>query len=190
MPEHPQSPDPKRFEVSRSTLWFDRFMGWLIRFGGVAVILSVFGIFYFVVKEVVPLFRAADVEPAGKVEAGMTPAVLGVDEWGEMPFFYDGGNRGGFRRHGGRVRGGRSKCPALADVKVTAHAFDVAHHRVAVGPADGRVGSFLVEYERKFTDGGESDDRAESRRPSHGLHWITERVRSRRSATAIPARAG
>jgi phosphate transport system permease protein len=86
-------PDPKRFEVSRATLWFDRFMGWLIRFGGIGVILAVFGIFYFVVKEVVPLFRTAHVEVAGKVEPGTVPAILGIDEWGGMPFFYDGGNK-------------------------------------------------------------------------------------------------
>jgi len=60
-----QSPDPKRFEVSKATLWFDLLMGWVIRFGGIAVILAVFGIFFFVLKEVVPLFRSAHVEPAG-----------------------------------------------------------------------------------------------------------------------------
>jgi phosphate transport system permease protein len=70
MPEIPHSPDPKRFEVSRATLWFDRFMGWLIRFGGIGVIVAVFGIFYFVGKEVIPLFRSAQVEPAGEDHQG------------------------------------------------------------------------------------------------------------------------
>jgi phosphate transport system permease protein len=136
-------------------LWFDRLMGWLIRFGGVAVILAVFGIFYFVVKEVIPLFRTADVVPAGKVEAGTFPAVMGVDEWGGMPFFYNGGNEVVFVE---MASGGRRvvEVPGLADVKVTAHAFDVVHQRVAIGLEDGRVGSFLVEYERAFSDGGES----------------------------------
>ncbi len=155
MPENPQLPDPRRFEVSRATLWFDRFMGWLIRLGGVAVILSVFGIFYFVVKEVVPLFRSADVAEAGEVAAGTAPAVLGVDEWGEMPFFYDGGNKVAFVD----VADGSRRdveIPGLEGLKVTAQAFDVAHHRVALGLEDGRVGSFLVHYKRNFEADGKS----------------------------------
>lgn len=151
MAELPKSPDPNRFEVSRATLWFDRLMGWLIRCGGVAVILSVFGIFYFVVKEVIPLFRQANVSAAGKVASGSSPTVLGVDEWGEMPFFYDGGNKVVFVNVSDGSRN-ELEVPELAGLKVTAHAFDVSHHRVSVGLEDGRVGSFLVQYQRKFTE--------------------------------------
>ncbi len=155
MPEIPHFPDPKRFEVSRATLWFDRVMGWLIRFGGVAVILAVFGIFYFVGKEVVPLFRSAEVAPAGEIRSGTAPAVLGVDEWGEMPFFYDGADKVVFANV---VDGARREIevPGLAGLKVTAHAFDTVHQRVSLGLEDGRVGSFLIGYERKFGDGGKS----------------------------------
>lgn len=152
MQENSNVPDPKRFEVSRATLWFDRFMGWLIRSGGVAVILAVFGIFYFVGKEVVPLFRAADVAAAGKIDAGAAPAVLGVDEWGEMPFFYDGGDKVVFFNVADGARR-EIEVPGLAGLKVTAHAFDPVHQRVSLGLEDGRVGSFLVGYERKFGDG-------------------------------------
>jgi phosphate transport system permease protein len=155
MPETPYSPDPKRFEVSRATLWFDRFMGWLIRSGGVAVILAVFGIFYFVGKEVLPLFRSADVAQAGKIETGAAPAVLGVDEWGGMPFFYDGGNKVIFVNAADGVRR-EMEVPGLAELKVTAYAYDAVHHRVSLGLEDGRVGSFLVGYERKFEEGGKS----------------------------------
>lgn len=155
MPKIPYSPDPKRFEVSRATLWFDRFMGWLIRSGGVAVILAVFGIFYFVGKEVVPLFRSAHVAEAGKIEAGAAPAVLGVDEWGGMPFFYDGGNKVVFVNAADGARR-EIEVPGLEGLKVTAHAYDAVHHRVALGLEDGRVGSFLVGYERKFEEGGKS----------------------------------
>jgi phosphate transport system permease protein len=152
MPDMPKSPDPKRFEVSRATLWFDRFMGWLIRFGGIAVIVAVFGIFYFVGKEVIPLFRSAQVEAAGEVASGSAPAVLGVDEWGEMPFFYDGADKLVFvDMQSGERR--EETIAGLTDLKVTAHSYDAVHHRVALGLDDGRVGSFLVAYERKFDDG-------------------------------------
>ena len=52
-------------------------MGWLIRFGGISVIVAVFGIFYFVGKEVVPLFKSAPVEPAGEVGDGDGPGGAG-----------------------------------------------------------------------------------------------------------------
>lgn len=159
---HP-APDPKRFEVARSTLWFDRLMGWAIRFGGVSVIIAVFGIFYFIGKEVVPLFRTAEVVPAGDVtpvkvadmlpgETSARPGVLGVDEWGELPFLYDGGSRVVFRRiaDGERID---QEIAALADATVTAFAYDPVQRRVALGLDDGRVGSFRVDYEMLFEGG-------------------------------------
>jgi phosphate transport system permease protein len=151
-PENTRAPDPRRFEVSRATLWFDRFMGVAIRLGGIAVILAIFGIFYFIGKEVVPLFRSAEVVPAGQVEAGAVPSVLGVDEWGELPFFYDGGRevvlmngRSGDRRE--------LVVPGLEEVVVTAVSYDAVNRRVALGLADGRVGSFVVDYQRDFEEG-------------------------------------
>ncbi|MES2922921.1 MAG: ABC transporter permease subunit [Verrucomicrobiota bacterium] len=136
--------------MSRATLWFDHFMGWAIRFGGISVIIAVFGIFYFIGKEVVPLFKSAHVEPAGKVAQGTVPSVLGVDEWGEMPFFYDGGGKVVFV---GVAKNDRKELdlPGLAGLKVTATSFDPVHQRVSLGLEDGRVGSFLVNYSR--TDG-------------------------------------
>jgi phosphate transport system permease protein len=149
-----QQPDPKRFEVSWATLWFDRFMGWVIRFGGVAVILAVFGIFYFVVKEVIPLFGGAKVAAAGQVDFGGEPAVIGVDEWGDMHFVYDGGGKLSFlnMETGERLE---EEVAGLADVKVVSHSYDAVHQRVALGLEDGRIGSFVVEYERVFdAEGG------------------------------------
>jgi phosphate transport system permease protein len=146
------NPDPKRFEVSKATLWFDRFMGWAIRFGGIGVIIAVFGIFWFIGKEVVPLFRPGEVTKAATVNAETTPLILGVDEWGEMPFFYSGGDtvvfvdgKSGARRE--------MEVPGLEDLKVTASSYDPVNRRVALGLEDGRVGSFIVGYQRIFENG-------------------------------------
>lgn len=144
-------PDPKRFEVSRATLWFDRFMGWAIRFGGISVIVAVFGIFYFIGKEVVPLFKDAKVEQAGEVREAVSPKVLGIDEWGEMPFFYDGSNKVVFTNIADSARR-EVEVPELAGLSVTSTAYDPVLRRVALGLEDGRVGSFIVGYERKFKE--------------------------------------
>ncbi len=150
-----KSPDPRRFEVSRATLWFDRFMGWGIRFGGISVIVAVFGILYFIGKEVVPLFKSADVAPAGMVEAAGQPAVLGVDEWGQMPFFYDRGDRVVFAAIDSDQRS-EIDIPELTGQKVTSTSYDAVHRRVAIGLEDGRVGSFLVNYQRSVDANGKS----------------------------------
>lgn len=151
-PDPSSNPDPKRFEVSKATLWFDRFMGWAIRFGGIGVIIAVFGIFWFIGKEVVPLFRPGEVTKAATVNAETTPLILGVDEWGEMPFFYSGGDtvvfvdgKSGARRE--------MQVPGLEDLKVTASSYDPVNRRVALGLEDGRVGSFIVGYQRIFENG-------------------------------------
>lgn len=148
-------PDPSRFEVAKATLWFDRFMGAVIRCGGIGVILAVCGILYFIAKEVAPLFRGAEVSPAGSVEAAVRPAVLGVDEWGGMPFFYDGASQVVFTD---LSDGSRRvvEVPGLAGLKVTSHAHDPIHQRVSLGLEDGRVGSFVVDYRQSFDADGKS----------------------------------
>lgn len=153
MPSEPTNiPDPKRFEVSRATLWFDRFMGWAIRFGGIAVILAVFGIFWFIGKEVVPLFKPAAVAKEASASSGIAPLILGVDEWGELPFFYAGGGKVMFV-DGESGERSELEVPGLEGQKVSASSYDPIHHRVALGLEDGRVGSFVVEYSRIFEDG-------------------------------------
>ncbi|MBB5349855.1 phosphate transport system permease protein [Haloferula luteola] len=150
----PPAPDPKRFEVSKRTLMLDRAMTQLIRIGGLAVIIAVFGIFFFIVREILPLFSGAQVEAEEVVSTpGGDVQILGVDEWGEHPFLYRGGDEVVFID---MVSGERSvlDVPSLKDVEVTASSFDPVHRRVAVGLADGRVGSFLVVYQTEFSEDG------------------------------------
>lgn len=130
-------------------------MGWAIRFGGISVIVAVFGIFYFIGKEVMPLFRSAEVAPAGKIESGIRPSVVGVDEWGEMPFFYDGSGKVIFAAMGSQSRR-EIQLPEWAGDTVTSVSYDTVHQRVALGLEDGRVGSFVVTYTRKFGPDGEA----------------------------------
>ena len=146
------SPDPKRFDVSKATLWFDRFMGWAIRFGGIGVILAVFGIFYFIGKEVIPLFKPGEVVQTSSATSGVQPLVLGVDEWGELPFFYSGGQTVVFIDG---ETGARSEMqvPGLEGLAISASSYDPVNRRVALGLEDGRVGSFIVDYKRAFEDG-------------------------------------
>ncbi len=77
---------PARFRVSKGTLRLDRFMTLFIRFGGIGVIAAVFGIFIFVLAQILPLFNRAVVEEMGRVRIpDMEVAALALDEWSELP---------------------------------------------------------------------------------------------------------
>src|SRR5687768_5177804 len=79
--------DPKRFQASKATLIADRFMTQFIKLGGAMVIVAVFGIFIFILSQILPLFKGATVKEVAtyKLPEGKYIA-LGADEWSELPF--------------------------------------------------------------------------------------------------------
>lgn len=138
--------DPNRFEVGKGTLWLDWIMTQIIRCGGVAVILAIFGIFFFIFKEIVPLFQDPETELERTKQVDQPePWLMGVDEWGELPFLYAGGNELIFvEMANGETR--RIELEGVADREVTSVAYDATRQRIALGTADGAVGSFVIHY--------------------------------------------
>lgn len=62
-------------------------MNRFIKIGGIGIIVAVFGIFIFILWQVLPLFAGAKVEQETVIPTGLTDvAVLGADEWGLLPF--------------------------------------------------------------------------------------------------------
>ncbi len=149
---HPaSSPVPERFQVSRSTLLLDRFMTVAIRTGGLAVVVAVLGIFVFIGLEVVPLFAKAKVVEKETLATGVAdPQVLGVDEWGELPFVFRAGSGFTFVS---RATGEAQNHPvaALEGREISALGFDPDHQRLVFGTAAGEVGSVKVEYAPDFS---------------------------------------
>ena len=91
----PKSPGmPSRYVTSRGTLFVDKAMTWFIEGGGLAVIIAVFGIFVFILWQVLPLFQSASVNRTDTItlpkEVNPTE-VIGVlsDEWGELPMLVE-----------------------------------------------------------------------------------------------------
>jgi phosphate transport system permease protein len=83
-------PIAERFQVSRPTLLFDRFMTHFIKVGGIGVVSAVLLIFVFILIQIWPLFQGARVEPDRSFDlADRTFAVIGSDEWGELPFLVE-----------------------------------------------------------------------------------------------------
>ena len=155
MPSPPSSV-PERFQVAPRTLRFDRIMTWVIKGGGVGIILAVFGIFVFIISQVFPLFGSAKVQETGAMafSPGKAPMVFGIDEWGELPFYYDGGSEVVFVDSAGKKP--PLKLPiALPGGAVVSFASDMAVDRLVVlGTENGQVGTFRVDYAPEFASDG------------------------------------
>jgi ABC-type uncharacterized transport system permease subunit len=65
-------------------------MGRIIRFGGISVVIAVFGMLIFLVSQVFPLFTKAKVDSLTPVHLNQSvPVAFGEDEYGELPFSCD-----------------------------------------------------------------------------------------------------
>ncbi len=147
---------PERFKVAPATLRFDRFMTVAIKTGGLGIILAVFGIFIFIFSQVYPLFRSAKVQETGSFAfaPGKAPMVFGIDEWAELPFYYEGGNEVVFVNAAGRKPPLSLPLNLPEGMVVTAASFIAVDHLVVIGTADGQVGSFRVDYTPEFAADG------------------------------------
>ena len=166
-----RNPDPERFTVGRKTLILDRFMTHFIKVGGIGIIVAVFGIFLFILLQIIPLFQGAEVEEKATLDAGRSDGVLvGMDEWGELPFLLTKGGSLDFYplkidqetlqpvvKDGKYLladSGVREYEPEFASAVAewTAFYFDTMSGTIVLGSDDGQVGLIKVEYKPEFTE--------------------------------------
>ena len=142
-----------RFTVSPFTLAVDRWMGRLIRFGGVGVVLAVFGMLAFLVFQVFPLFVGAKVSPAAALTVPADAVAFGEDEYGALPFVVrrDGGIVCLRAADGGKVL---EWTPAVGARRVTAVRSYPRTGLVFLGLSDGSVQEVRVAYRSTFDVAG------------------------------------
>lgn len=145
---------PVRFQPPRSALLIDRFMTQFIKVGGLSIVTAVFGIFIFILVQILPLFGGAKVHelrsiqlPDGKF------AALGVDEWGELPVIVsaDGSMQFVDLTAGGKVE--QVVLPFAESKTITAVHYDSQRHDVVLGTADGYFAVVSVNYSTSFEGG-------------------------------------
>lgn len=150
-----KAPDPNRFEVSKSTLLVDSWMEHFIKIGGIGIIIAVFGIFIFILLQVLPLFKGATVKEIATYSEiqSENALLLGVDEWTEKPFTVN--KQGAFTFYDITQDTVTSE---LVDVNwrteftATVATYEQATQTVAIGTDDGRVAIANVEYEPVFDE--------------------------------------
>jgi phosphate transport system permease protein len=145
---------PERFQTARATLFVDRFMNRFIMVGGIGIITVVLGIFVFILWQILPLFGNANVKEL-KTTA-LPPGdyrVLGLDEYGELPFVLDAQGKISFVD----LVGDRGVFPfefAFSEAKqFTAFDYNAGRRDIVFGTSDGQFSLVAIEYESEFKDG-------------------------------------
>nr|MCU0781463.1 hypothetical protein [Akkermansiaceae bacterium] len=147
-------PVPARFQVSRGTLLIDRAMTQFIRVGGLGITVAVFGIFFFILIEILPLFRGAKVEEAAARQTPVTQAaVMGADEWGELPFVCVDGRELVFTDLAGERGDLRVPLPLPDGFAPTVVRYRPIQRHLLVGGRDGRALAFEIKYNTDFSSG-------------------------------------
>ena len=127
-----------------------------IKIGGVLVITAVAGIFVFILSQILPLFRGAEVKPWKEVATGVPVekvALLGVDEWAELPVLIESDGSLTFVdvEHGGAVK---HVVPTFAEPrKISAVSYRQQGQRLVVGTEDGRFALVALNYSMSSADG-------------------------------------
>jgi phosphate transport system permease protein len=151
MSARPRPPVPARFQVAKATLLMDRFMNQFIKFGGLSVIVAVFGIFVFILAQILPLFGGAAVKELNSVPLEKGDYLqVGIDEWSELPFVAQPDGDLLFIDVVGD-RGVQKQTLPFAE----AHGVGAVHYnqlaqRLAVGTRDGQFSLVHIAYKPVF----------------------------------------
>ena len=149
----PAAAPESRFTVSPMTLAADRWMGRLIRVGGVGVVLAVFGMLAFLIVQVFPLFIGATVAPISALTVPATAMGFGEDEYGEVPFVVLADGSLVFQRSkdGTKVL---DWAPNLGNRRVSSVKSYPRTGLVFLGLSDGTVMEVRVSYRSTFDAAG------------------------------------
>lgn len=141
---------------------FDRLAQVVITLGGTAVILSIIGIFAFLVKEIAPLFFPPQGTFTGHI-AGMPPpgalpqsSLVGMDEYQEIIYQVTAGSDRQVRFFNAQsgIPIALELPPALAKAHITSIARAVGvGNRFGLGTDDGRIIPAVIEFIPSFVEG-------------------------------------
>lgn len=146
---------PDRFKTPRRTILVDRFMTGFIKIGGLGIITAVMGIFVFIVWQVLPLFRSAQVTPRAEVTLAGTGQViaLGLDEWSERPFVLGADGTLSIYRAAEPTAKPQVEHLLRGDESLAIGYIDPRHQRVVIGTSTGHLVLADITFKAEFTPG-------------------------------------
>lgn len=118
----------------------DRIMNWFIPLGGLGVLVSLFGIFLFILLNALPLFQKARVTPLQTLPTGIgDPLLLGIDERGQWPFLLGEDGTLTFLDLSGKNRFRAASVPLDPGRKIHSAHYEQRGQSLAIGLSDGSV---------------------------------------------------
>lgn len=141
-----------RFEPTPGVLWTDRIMNHLIKVGGIGVILSVAGIFIFILSQILPLFAGAKVEHLRDLPLNPQEQyqILAVDEWAELPLLVNQSGIASFVDAGTGKIMPANRLPLFDEATITSVHYHQDHQQLVYGTADGTLSIVDILYEPVF----------------------------------------
>jgi phosphate transport system permease protein len=152
----------KRSPSARRRRAFDRLAKIVVTLGGTAVILSIIGMFVFLIKEVVPLFLSPHGTESGHFTGEpasggpLQSSIVGMDEYQEIIYLLSGGAERQIR-----FLNAQSGTPIAVELPADlakAHIVSIARaagsgHRFAFATNDGRLIPVTIEFTSGFDQG-------------------------------------
>lgn len=159
VPQPGVPPARRSFVVSSSAArrvkLVDRLADWVIRVGGVLVILAIALIFIFIVREIVPLFLPATVGAPAVHRVARAPLLAGTDEFESYVFQVNGGDGAiELRSLEGWEERGILTSSLLRSRHVTAASLAPSRGMMFLGTDDGHVAMAQIRFEPSFTPDG------------------------------------
>ena len=168
LPPAPLSPESASFgsvfdrrRIRFFTDWFTRF---IIKAGGIGIILCILGMCVFLVKEVVPLFQQPQATLSTPIllpllhEQVPSAAIVGIDEHQELAYVVRGESIEFVSVSGTLPPSSQEISQSLltgGSVTTVARAFG-KDHRLAVGTGSGEVIPIVIEFHQEFEGTGRS----------------------------------
>ena len=156
----PGAPPARRWlvvssSVARRVKLMDRLADWVIRVGGVLVILAIALIFIFIVREIVPLFLPATVGAPAVHRIARAPLLAGTDEFESYVFQVNGGDGAvELRSLEGWEERGVLRSAVLGSRHVTAASLAPSRGMMFLGTDDGHVAMAQLRFDPSFAPDG------------------------------------
>lgn len=123
--------------------------------GGLSVIMAIFGIFFFILAEILPLFKGAKVERMESVETSVTnPVLIGSDEWTELPFLLSAGGEITFIDLNTGKTSRKEAVPIPEGGQILSTSYIQEEQAVSLGLDNGYFLSGKIQYSPQFQSDG------------------------------------
>jgi len=151
----------KTTSAHKRALFFDKSAKIFINTGGIAVIIAVIGILFFIMYEAIPLFFNSESEKKqglnlNEMEESISAKLIGIDEYLDIIYVVTDSSSLDFISLSSKEVISSFKFKELSGKKITATSKDYKNQNIALGFADGSAAIINISYQIEF---GENTER-------------------------------